>query len=61
MEKLHSVFDDMKEESFDISIISEASQPLVREIAIFRIVLSTQQFFFNHYHLPLKLIILTIG
>ena len=59
-EKLHSVFVDMKEESYDISIIPEASQPLVQEIAIFRIVLSTQQFFFNHYHLPLKLIILII-
>ena len=59
-EKLDSVFDDIKEESYDISIIPEASQPLVQEIAIFRIVLSTQQFFFNHYHLPLKLIILLI-
>ena len=58
-EKLHSVFVDMKEESFDISIIPEASQPLVQEIAIFRIKYAT--IFFNHYHLPLKLIILTIG
>ena len=59
-EKLHSVFVDMKEESFDISIIPETSQPLVQEIAIFRIVLSTQQFFFYHFLLPLKLVILII-
>ena len=59
-EKLHSVCVDMKEESFDISIIPEASQPLVQEIAIFRIVLSTQQFFFYHFLLPLKLVILII-
>ena len=32
-EKLHTVFGDMKEESYDNSIIPEAFQPLVQEIA----------------------------